>query len=266
MATDILQRNNVQVVGHGPRTLLFVNGFGCDQTMWRYITPAFSEHFRLVLFDHVGGSLSDASAYEPLKYATLHGYAQDVLAICQALNLRQVTLIGHSVGAMIGMLAAIAEPGRFQQLLLLCPSPCYLNEPGYHGGFDKADIESMLQFMQTDYVGWADTFAPLIMGNPEQPSLADELSQSFCQTLPAIAQQFARVTFLSDNRMDITHLQTPCVLLQSAKDLIAPLEVGDYLKEHIPGSILITLPVAGHCPQLSAPMETLLAMEACLAA
>ncbi|WP_022824344.1 alpha/beta fold hydrolase [Hymenobacter norwichensis] len=266
MATDILQRNNVQVVGHGPRTLLFVNGFGCDQTMWRYITPAFSEHFKLVLFDHVGGSLSDANAYEPLKYATLHGYAQDVLAICRQLDLSQVTLIGHSVGAMIGVLAAIAEPSRFQQLLLLCPSPCYLNEPGYYGGFDKADIVAMLEFMQTDYVGWADTFAPLIMGNPEQPSLADELSHSFCQTLPAIAQQFARVTFLSDNRLDIRQLQTPCVLLQSAKDLIAPLEVGDYLKKHIPGSILITLPVAGHCPQLSAPMETLLAMEACLAA
>jgi sigma-B regulation protein RsbQ len=266
MTTSILQRNNVQVVGHGPRTLLFVNGFGCDHSMWRYITPALSEHFKLVLFDHVGGSLSDASAYEPLKYGTLHGYAQDVLTICEQLNLQQVTLIGHSVGAMIGVLAAVAEPDRFQQLLLLCPSPCYLNEPGYHGGFDKDDIDSMLQFMQTDYVGWADTFAPLIMGNPDEPSFADELSYSFCQTIPAIAQQFARVTFLSDNRSDIMRLQTPCVLLQSAKDLIAPLEVGAYLKAHIPDSTLITLPVAGHCPQLSAPVETLLAMEACLAA
>lgn len=266
MITNILQRNNVQMVGHGPRTLLFVNGFGCDQTMWRYITPAFSEHFKLVLFDHVGGSLSDTNAYEPLKYATLHGYAHDVLAICKQLDLQQVTLIGHSVGAMIGVLAAVAEPQWFQQLLLLCPSPCYFNEPGYHGGFDKDDINSMLQFMQTDYVGWADTFAPLIMGNPDQPSLADELSYSFCQTIPAIAQQFARVTFLSDNRLDIAHLKTPCVVLQSANDLIAPPEVGAYMEAHIPGSTLITLPVAGHCPQLSAPVETLLAMEACLAA
>lgn len=266
MATDILQRNNVQVAGHGSRTLLFVNGFGCDQSMWRYITPALSKHFKLVLFDHVGGSLSDASAYEPMKYTSLHGYAQDVLAICEELALPQVTLIGHSVGAMIGVLAAIAKPNQFEQLLLLCPSPCYLNEPGYHGGFDKDDITSMLEFMQTDYVGWADTFAPLIMGNPEQPSLADELSQSFCQTIPTIAQQFARVTFLSDNRLDITRLKTPCVLLQSAKDLIAPPEVGAYMEAHMPSSTLITLPVAGHCPQLSAPVETLLAVEACLAA
>jgi len=264
--TTIAQRNNVRVVGSGERTILFVNGFGCDQSMWRYIIPAFAEQFTLVLFDHVGGGASDATAYEPKKYASLNGYAQDVLDICRELHLTDVTLIGHSVGAMIGALAAIAEPIHFQRLILLCPSPCYLNEIGYYGGFDRADIESMLAFMETDYVGWADTFAPFIMGNPEQPLLAAELSLSFCQTNPTIARQFARVTFLSDNRIDITRLQTPCILLQSAQDLIAPPEVGTYMEAHIPDATLITLPVAGHCPQLSAPTETLLAMEAFLAA
>lgn len=263
---DILARNNVKVAGCGSQTLLFVNGFGCDQTMWRYIIPALSKRFKLVLFDHVGGSQSDITAYEPEKYSTLDGYAQDVLAICQELDLKQTILVGHSVGAMIGILAAVAEPERFQQLLLLCPSPCYLNEPSYHGGFERADLESMLAYMETDYVGWADTFAPIIMGNPDQPSLATELNISFCQTNPAIARKFARATFLSDNRRDVARLKTPCLVLQCAHDLIAPLEVGAYLEAHIPHATLVTLPLSGHCPQLSAPNETLSALEAYLAA
>lgn len=263
---QVFKRHNIRVTGRGTRTLLFVNGFGCDQSIWRYVTPALSEHFRLVLFDHVGSGLSDVAAYDPAKYASLDGYAQDVLDICRELELHDVTLIGHSVGAMIGMLAAIREPALFQQLLMLCPSPCYLNEAGYQGGFERADIEAMLAFMDHDFVGWADSFAPFIMGNPERPTLAAELAHSFCQNDPAIARQFARVTFLSDNRPDVADLKTPCLLLQCARDLIAPLEVGAYLQACLPQATLITLPVAGHCPHVSAPAETLDALEAFMAA
>ncbi|MCB2379763.1 alpha/beta hydrolase [Hymenobacter sp. BT635] len=264
---DILQRNNVRVLGRGPRKLVFVNGFGCDQSMWRYLLPAFSDsqHFTMILYDHVGAGQSVAAAYEPGKYSSLQGYAQDLLDICERLDLNEVTLIGHSVGGMIGTLAAIAEPARFQQLLLLCPSPCYLNDDGYRGGFDRPDLEAMLTFMETDYVGWADTFGPFIMGAPDRPSLAAELIHSLCQTNPAIAQQFARVTFLSDNRADVGHLQQPCLLIDCEQDLIAPPEVGAYLQAAIPGAQLVTLPVAGHCPQLSAPVQTLNAIEAFLA-
>ncbi|WP_375438172.1 alpha/beta fold hydrolase [uncultured Hymenobacter sp.] len=259
---NALKQNNVHVVGQGQQTLLFVNGFGCDQSIWRYLLPALSKQYQLVLFDHVGAGLSDASAYDPKKYASLDGYAQDVLAICRELKLTDVTLVGHSVGAMIGMLAAIQEPTRFQQLLLLCPSPCYLNQTNYYGGFDRADVEAMLAYMEKDFVGWADSFAPFLMGNPDQPSLAAELAHSFCQNDPAIAKQFARVTFLSDNRQDLAYLQAPCLLVQCAQDLIAPLEVGDYLQAAIPGATLVTLPVNGHCPHVSAPRETLKAIEA----
>lgn len=260
---DALQRNNVRMIGRGPRKLIFVNGFGCDQSMWRYLTPAFSDHrnFTLILYDHVGAGLSAVGTYEPHKYASLDGYAQDLVEICEQLELSKAVLIGHSVGGMIGTLAAIAHPEYFQQLLLLCPSPCYLNEDGYHGGFDRADIDAMLSFMETDYVGWADTFGPFIMGAPDRPSLAAELVHSLCQTNPAIARQFARATFLSDNRTDVSQLRLPCLLIECALDLIAPPEVGAYLRDAIPGAKLVTLPVAGHCPQLSAPGQTLQVME-----
>ncbi|WP_460675913.1 alpha/beta fold hydrolase [Hymenobacter coalescens] len=243
-----------------------MNGFGCDQTIWRYILPALAQQYRLVLFDHLGAGLSDTSAYDPVKYQSLEAYAQDVLAICAHLNLEDVTLVGHSVGATIGTLAAIREPARFQRLLLLCPSPCYTNEADYYGGFERQDLEDMLAFMEKDFVGWADSFAPFIMGNPERPALAAELIHSFCQNDPDIAKQFARVTFLSDNRPDMARLRTPCLLVQCAEDIIAPPEVGDYLHEVIPASTLVTLPVSGHCPHISAPRETLAAMEAYLAA
>ncbi|TGE25588.1 alpha/beta hydrolase [Hymenobacter aquaticus] len=263
----IQQRNNVRLLGQGPRVIVFVNGFGCDQNMWRYLIPAFSDsrHFTLVLYDHVGAGQSVAAAYEPSRYNSLQGYAQDLLDICHELQLSRVTAIGHSVGGMIAALAAIAEPELFEQLLLLCPSPCYLNEPDYHGGFERADLEAMLTFMETDYVGWADTFGPFIMGAPDRPSLAAELTHSLCQTNPAIARQFARVTFLSDNRQDVIGVRHPCLLVQCEQDLIAPPEVGAYLQAAIPGATLVTLPIAGHCPQLSAPGHTLNAIEAFLA-
>ncbi|UOG76071.1 alpha/beta hydrolase [Hymenobacter tibetensis] len=263
---NVLERNNVHVIGQGQRTLLFVNGYGCDQSIWRFVLPALSKQFRLVLFDHIGAGSSDASDYEPAKYASLHGYAQDVLAICEELQLTNVTIVGHSVGAMIGMLAAIKNPSLFQQLLLLCPSPYYLNEPDYYGGFERADVEAMLAYMEKDYMGWAEHFAPFLMGNPDRPSLAADLAHSFCQNDPTIAKEFARVTFLSDNRLDVSQLHTPCLLVQCAQDLIAPLEVGSFLQAAIPGSTLITLPVNGHCPHVSAPFETLEAIEAFMAA
>ena len=265
-SVNALKRNNVHVAGRGRQTLLFVNGFGCDQTIWRYLMPALAEHYRLVLFDHVGAGLSDLSAYDPVKYASLQGYADDVLEICQQLDLTDVVLVGHSVGTMIGALAAIGAPERFRRLLLLCPSPCYLNEAGYHGGFERADVESMLEFMERDFVEWADSFAPLIMGNPDQPTLSAELIHSFCQNDPVIARRFARVTFLSDNRADLSRLRTPCLLVQCAEDLIAPREVGAYLHRAIAGATLVTLPVSGHCPHVSAPRETLAALEAYMAA
>ncbi|RPD46827.1 alpha/beta hydrolase [Hymenobacter sediminis] len=263
---NVLKRNNVRVLGQGAQTLLFVNGFGCDQSIWRYILPAFSTQYQLVLFDHVGAGLSDTTAYDLEKYASLEGYAQDVLDICHSLNLQQPILIGHSVGATIGMLAAIREPQTFQRLLLLCPSPCYLNEADYYGGFERDDVVRMLAFMEQDYVGWADMFASVVMGNPDRPSLTAELTHSFCQNDPVIAKQFARVTFLSDNRQDIAQLRVPCLLIQCAQDYVAPREVGEFLQAVIPGSTLVTLPVSGHCPHVSAPTETLQAMEDFMAA
>jgi sigma-B regulation protein RsbQ len=263
---NILKRNNVRILGSGPRTLVLVNGFGCDQSIWNSVSPMLAKQFRVVLFDQMGAGNSDFSAYDPEKYASLAGYTEDLLDICRHLQLSHVTLIGHSVGAMISMLAAIKAPELFRQLLLLCPSPCYTNHPDYHGGFEQADIDSMLTFMESDFVGWADSFAPFIMGTPERPSLAMELSYRFCQNDQVIAKQFARVTFTSDNRDDLERVPTPCLLVQCAQDLVAPLEVGAYLLASIPQATLVTLPISGHCPHVSAPLETLTVLQSCMAA
>ncbi|OON68689.1 alpha/beta fold hydrolase [Hymenobacter sp. CRA2] len=263
---DITKRNNVHVIGHGTRTFLFVNGFGCDQTIWHSLTPALLSRYKLVLYDHVGAGLSDISAYDANRYSTLQGYAQDVLDICQHLALQDVVLVGHSVGGTIAALAAIAEPERFAQLMLLCPSPCYLNDEHYQGGFERLDVEQMLAFMDQDFVGWADSFASFIMGTPDRPSLSVELAHRFCQNDPVIAKRFARVTFLSDNRADMAQLRTPCLLVQCAEDLIAPPTVGEFLQMVIPGATLVTLPISGHCPHVSAPMDTLSVIESYLAA
>ncbi|KUG07497.1 alpha/beta fold hydrolase [Solirubrum puertoriconensis] len=263
---NVVQRNNVHVLGKGEQTLVFVNGFGCDQTMWRYLLPSFSQAYNMVLFDHVGAGLSAADAYVPERYAKLQSYADDLLEICEHLRLEQPVLVGHSVGAMIGALATITRPELFKQAILIGASPCYMNLNGYYGGFERADLEAMLEFMERDYVSWADTFGPFIMGAPDRPSLAAELTHSLCQTNPVIARQFARVTFLSDNRQDVGQIPVPCLLLQCEQDLIAPPEVGNFLQANIPASQLVTLPVSGHCPQLSAPAETAQAMELYLAA
>jgi sigma-B regulation protein RsbQ len=258
---NVLTRNNVRVVGQGEQAMIFGHGFGCDQSMWRYITPQFLATHRIVLFDHVGAGDSDLSAYTSEKYSTLNGYADDVLDICEELDLTDIIYVGHSVGATIGILAATKQPERFARLVLVTPSPCYINEPGYVGGFDRPDLESLLAFMDTDYQEWANNIAPMIMGHPEEPSLGAELAASFCRTDPRIARQFARVTFLSDNRADLPKLRTPSLILQCMQDMIAPPEVGEYLKEHLRDATLVTLDTTGHCPNLSAPIQTVAAIE-----
>jgi sigma-B regulation protein RsbQ len=261
---NVRQRNNVRVWGQGTQPMIFAHGFGCDQNMWRFITPAFESDYRIVVFDHVGAGNSDLSAYDRNKYRSLDGYAADLLEICAAEGLEHAVFVGHSVSSMIGVLAAIREPERFDRLVLIGPSPCYVNEGDYIGGFGRADIEGLLEFLDSNYMGWSATMAPVIMGNPERPELAAELTSSFCRTDPSIARDFARVTFLSDNRRDLPKVTTSSVLLQCSDDAIAPREVGDYVHQHLPGSRLVQLEAAGHCPNLSAPEETIAAMKAYL--
>ena len=246
--------------------MVFAHGFGCDQNMWRLITPAFERDYRLVLFDYVGHGRSDFSAYDAGKYASLEGYADDVLDILEALDLRDVVFVGHSVSAAIGIMAAIRQPDRFQSLILVGPSPCYVDDGDYVGGFKHADIEELLDFLDSNHLGWSSAMAPTIMGNPERPELAAELANSFCRTDPEVAKQFARVTFLSDTRSDLTRTTIPSLILQCEHDVIAPTAVGNYVNRHLSGSRLVVLNVTGHCPHLSAPEETIAAIKDFLAA
>lgn len=253
---NIRKRNNVNVLGKGAQPMVFAHGFGCDQNMWRYVYPAFEDKYKIVLFDHVGAGKSDCDCYDSDKYNSLQGYADDVLDICKELSLSEVIFVGHSVSAMIGILASIKEPSYFSELILVGPSPCYINDGNYTGGFNRSDIESLLDSMDNNYLGWARTITPVIMGNPGQPELSVELGNSFCATDPEIAQEFARVTFLSDNRKDIEKCKTPSLILQCSEDVIAPKEVGEYMHRHLVNSTLHLLKATGHCPNLSAPEET----------
>jgi sigma-B regulation protein RsbQ len=256
------RRNAVTVTGNpaGP-PMMFAHGFGCDQNMWRFVAPAFADTHRLVLFDHVGNGKSDLSAYDEQRYATLDGYATDVLEIIDEYDLTDVVFVGHSVSAMIGVLAAVREPERFARLVLIGPSPRYLDDDGYTGGFSHADIEEMLESLDSNYLGWSSAMAPVIMGNPDRPQLGAELTNSFCRTDPEIAARFARVTFLSDNRDDLPRLRTPALVLQCSDDVIAPTEVGEYVHRNIAGSDFVQLHATGHCPNLSAPEETVAAVR-----
>ncbi len=244
--------------------MLFAHGFGCDQNMWRLVTPAFEEDHRIVLFDHVGAGNSDLSAYDRDRYASLDGYAADVLEICRALDLTDVTFVGHSVSSMIGVLAAIEEPERFARLVLVGPSPRYVDDEGYVGGFARADIDELLDSLDSNFLGWSSVMAPVIMGNPERPELGDELTNSFCRTDPDIAADFARVTFLSDNRADLARVTVPTLVLQCSEDAIAPRAVGEYVHREVADSRLAVLDAVGHCPNLSAPEETIAAIKAFL--
>lgn len=258
---DIIKRNNINIIGNGEKAMIFAHGFGCDQNMWRYITPAFKDQYKLILFDHVGSGNSMISAYNTIKYNTLKGYADDILEICRELSLYNTIFVGHSVSSMIGLLAAIKEPERFEKLVMIGPSPCYINNDGYVGGFSREDIESLLDSLDSNYLGWSSTMAPVIMGNPDRPELGEELTQSFCSTDPEIAKQFAHVTFLSDNRLDLPKLKTKTLVVQSLQDAIAPLEVGQYVHKNIADSKLVVINATGHCPNLSAPNETIQAIK-----
>jgi sigma-B regulation protein RsbQ len=257
MISAILKRNNVHITGKGSKPILFAHGFGCDQNMWRFILPAFEEQYQVITFDYVGHGKSDQDSYNTERYSSLQGYAQDVLEIASELQLSNTIFIGHSVSSMIGMLAAIENPSVFSQLIMIGPSPCYLNNTEYMGGFDRADIEGLLETMEKNYIGWANYLAPAIMGNKDRPELGQELTDSFCSTDPIIARQFAEVTFLSDNRHDLTKLAVPSLILQCAEDIIAPDCVGEYLHKTLPESTLYRMKATGHCPHISEPEETI---------
>jgi sigma-B regulation protein RsbQ len=263
---DVRSRNHVVVEGavDGPVVML-AHGFGCDQNLWRLVVPALAQHHRVVLFDHVGAGRSDLTAWSEQRYSSLEGYAEDVLEICRELDLREVVLVGHSVSAMIGVLAVAAEPERFAGLVLLTPSPRYIDDGEYRGGFSAADIEELLDSLESNYLGWSAAMAPVIMGNPDRPELGEELTNSFCRTDPAIARVFARATFLSDNRADLARVTVPTLVVQCARDAIAPPEVGAFVQAAVPGSRLVTLDATGHCPQLSAPDATSEAISAFVA-
>jgi sigma-B regulation protein RsbQ len=262
---DVVARNKVVVKGpESGQAMLFAHGFGCDQNMWRFVTPAFEAEYRIVLFDLVGAGGSDLSAYDRDRYGSLDGYAADILEICRELDLRDVIFVGHSVSAMIGVLAAIEEPDRFDRLVLVGPSPRYVDDEGYIGGFSREDIDELLDSLDSNYLGWSSAMAPVIVGNPDRPELGEELTNSFCRTDPEIAGHFARVTFLADNRTDLPAVRTPTLILQCSHDAIAPEAVGDYVHRQISGSELVKLAATGHCPNLSAPEETVAAIRAFL--
>jgi sigma-B regulation protein RsbQ len=260
-----IQRNAVTVTGRpGGQPIMFAHGYGCDQNMWRYVAPEFLGTHRVVLFDHVGAGRSDLSAYDDERYADLDGYASDVLEIVHELDLHDVVFVGHSVSAMIGVLAAIREPERFDRLVLVGPSPRYVDDVDYVGGFKREDIESLLESLDSNYLGWSSAMAPVIMGNPERPELGQELTASFCRTDPAIVAHFARVTFLSDNRQDLARVRVPALVLQCSEDAIASEAVGRYVHQNLAGSRFVQLAATGHCPNLSAPEETVAAIRAFL--
>lgn len=257
--SPVIRRNNITLSGRpdGP-VMLFAHGFGCDQDMWRRLLPYFADDYRLVLFDHVGAGRSDAAAYDRAKYGSLDGYAADLLEICAALDLKDVTVVGHSVSAMISVIAAAREPSRFSRLILVAPSPRYTDDPsdGYVGGFSQEDIESLLDSLDSNYFAWAAALAPMVMGNPDEPELAEDLRGSFCRTNPSIARHFARVTFLSDTRAELGQVRTSSLILQCSDDLLAPPEVGSYLHRQLERSSLVHLQATGHCPHVSAPEAT----------
>jgi sigma-B regulation protein RsbQ len=241
--------------------MVFAHGFGCDQNMWRFVEPAFLQDFKTVLFDHVGAGGSDLKAYDKSKYSTLAGYADDVVEIGRELGLKDAVFVGHSVSSMIGALAVQKAPGMFGKLVMVGPSARYIDDDGYVGGFSEPQIEELLQFLDSNHMGWSAQMAPAIMGNPDRPELGEELTNSFCRTDPEIAKAFARVTFKSDNRADLANVDVPTLVLQCSEDIIASKEVGEFVHRGIPGSKLVLLEATGHCPNLSAPDEVIAAMR-----
>lgn len=261
---DIRARFNLHSRGAGTQPMLFAHGFGCDQSMWRLVAPAFEQQYRVLLFDLAGSGRADRAAYDRARHSTLNGYARDVLDIARALDLRELIFVGHSVSAMIGALAAIEEPERFASLIMVGPSPCYVNDGDYIGGFSRGDIDGLIDALDSNYLGWASAMAPVIMGTPDQPELVQELENSFCRTDPTIARAFAKVTFLSDNRADLAHVRTPSLVMQVRNDVIAPVSVGQFVHRSLRNSELTVMETRGHCPHLSAPKDTIAAIQAFL--
>jgi sigma-B regulation protein RsbQ len=257
----LVERHAVRIAGRrDAQPMLFAHGFGCDQTMWRLVAPKFEDRYLVITFDYVGAGASDVAAYDPERYGSLQAYADDVLALCRELDLRDVVFVGHSVSAMIGALAAIEEPDRFAALVMVGPSPRYIDDDGYNGGFAPGDIDELLESLESNYLGWSSAMAPLIMGNPDQPALGAELTESFCRTDPEIARRFAEVTFRSDNRADLHAVPVPTLVIQCRDDIIAPVSVGEYVQRMVPDAQLAVLDATGHCPHLSAPDATVQAM------
>lgn len=256
MINDVLQRNNVNISGKGKQTMMFAHGFGCDQNMWKEVAREFENDYQVVLFDFVGAGKSDIKAYDSLKYNSLLGYAQDVIEICEALQVEDVIFVGHSVGSMIGLLASIKEPKRFSRMVLVGPSPCYLDDEPYKGGFTREDLLGILEMMDKNYIGWAHFFAPIVMENNEQPHLTNRLEESFCTTDPIVARQFAEVTFFSDHRKSLAKVSVPSLILHCKEDKIAPLDVAHYMCDNLYKTKLQVIDGAGHCPHLSHPKET----------
>ncbi|MBS9523886.1 alpha/beta hydrolase [Litoribacter ruber] len=259
--TDVLKRNNVKRFGQGQQAIVFSHGYGCDQNMWRFVAPAFENDYQVVLFDHVGSGQSDQSQYDYQKYGSLEGYAEDVIDLLEELQLKEVIFVAHSVSSMIGALAAAERPDLFEKLIMIGPSPCYINDEAYFGGFSKSDIDELVQTLENNYMGWSSFITPVIVGNPEQPQLSEELNSSFCSMDPDIAKHFARVTFLGDNREDLKNVLVPTLVVQTHPDAIAPLEVGRYVEKNLPKGELIQLDASGHCPHLTAPELTIEAIK-----
>ena len=262
---DVFKRHGVTVSGDGPVTMVFAHGFGCDQNMWRLLAPHYSKRFRTVSYDLIGSGASDLGAYDRGKYASLKGHADDLVEVIRATADAPVVFVGHSVSAMIGLIAGITAPDLFRAHLMLGPSPCYINDGDYVGGFSRADIDGLLETLEGNYLGWSSTMAPAIMGAPDQPELTEELTNSFCRTDPDIAAHFARVTFLSDNRADLSKLVAPTLIVQCSDDLIAPRSVGDWMQSKMPAATLRVIDNVGHCPHLSAPCASIEAMDEFLA-
>ena len=261
---DVLARNNVRLLGvPGGPPMVLAHGFGCDQEMWRHVWPAFEADHRVVLLDHVGAGRSDLRAWDPERYTDLQAYADDLVEVCRALDLSDAVLVGHSVGATIALLAAVSAPELVSRLVLVAPSPRYVDDEGYTGGTSPEAVEGLLEALDANYLGWAQTMAPLIAG-AEHPRAGAELTESFCRTDPRIARQFARTTFLADNRADLARVRTPALVLQVAEDPLAPVAVGEYLRDHLAAGELVVLDTSGHCPNLSAPGETVRAIRAWL--
>lgn len=261
---SVVQRNNVRTFGSGDHVLVFAHGFGCDQSMWKFVAPAFEESHRVVLFDLTGAGQSDLSAYDYAAYGKLERHAEDIIEICDALELEKPTLVGHSVSAITSGLAAVAAPDKIGSVVMVAPSPCFLNQPEYTGGFDRADLEQVIDFMQQNYLGWAEQMAPTIAGDGAEGPASQMLTQSFCRTDPDIARHFGEVTFLSDKRAEMSQIDVPTLILQCANDALAPTSVGEWMEKTIPNATLNVIDTFGHCPHLTAPDATIQAIESYL--